>query len=91
MDVDIASFLAITGDTNPIHTDHDAATLAGFSAPIIPGSLMASMFPTIIGTQYPGSIYLTQTLKFRAPATVSFLFFVFPFMPSPVVHAFTKT
>ena len=31
----------------------------------MPGSLCAAMFPTIIGTEFPGALYLSQTLKFR--------------------------
>jgi 3-hydroxybutyryl-CoA dehydratase len=28
------------------------------------------MFPAIIGSNFPGALYLTQTLKFRKPALV---------------------
>lgn len=31
---------------------------------------MASLFPAIIGTAFPGAIYASQTLKFREPALV---------------------
>lgn len=31
----------------------------------MPGSLCAAMFPAIIGSEFPGAIYLSQTLKFR--------------------------
>ena len=33
--------------------------------------LCASLFPAIIGTQFPGALYLTQTLNFRQVALVS--------------------
>jgi 3-hydroxybutyryl-CoA dehydratase len=65
-----ANFVALTGDSNPIHTDKAAANAAGHAAPILPGMLMASMFPAIIGSNFPGALYLTQTLKFRKPALV---------------------
>jgi 3-hydroxybutyryl-CoA dehydratase len=65
-----SEFVALTGDSNPIHTDKAAATAAGRAAPIVPGMLMASMFPAIIGSNFPGALYLTQTLKFRKPALV---------------------
>ena len=67
---DVSAFLALTGDANSIHTDPSAATAAGFTSPILPGILMASLFPAIIGTNFPGSIYLSQTLKFRQSAEV---------------------
>ena len=43
---------------------------AGFEGMVIPGLLMASMFPAIIAAAFPGAIYLSQTLKFRHPAVV---------------------
>ena len=33
--------------------------------------LCASLFPAIIGSAFPGALYLSQTLKFRQPALVS--------------------
>lgn len=44
--------------------------MPGFQAPILPGILMASLFPAIIGSRFPGAVYATQTLNFRAPAQV---------------------
>ena len=80
---DVANFVALTDDANAIHTDSTAATAAGLSSPIVPGILMASLFPAIIGSNFPGAIYVSQTLKFRKYAEVglrklrffSFLFF----------------
>ncbi|KAG2482747.1 hypothetical protein HYH03_018341 [Edaphochlamys debaryana] len=31
---------------------------------------MASLFPAIIGSRFPGTVYASQTLRFRAPALV---------------------
>ena len=42
----------------------------GFEAPVVPGMLCASLFPAIIGSKFPGVLYLTQTLKFRQSALV---------------------
>jgi 3-hydroxybutyryl-CoA dehydratase len=67
---DASEFAALTGDSNPIHTDKAAANVAGHAAPILPGMLMASMFPAIIGSNFPGALYLKQQLKFRKPALV---------------------
>jgi 3-hydroxybutyryl-CoA dehydratase len=62
---DVARFTALTGDANPLHTDAAAATT---SAPIVPGLLLASLFPAIIGTAFPGALYLKQSLSFRRSA-----------------------
>lgn len=58
----------LTGDKNPIHTSVFAAVDAGFTHPVLPGMLCASLFPAIIGNQFPGAVYLTQTLNFRQVA-----------------------
>jgi 3-hydroxybutyryl-CoA dehydratase len=72
---DAAAFVRLTGDTNPLHVDAASAAAAGFhlggdaGAPVLPGMLVASMFPAIIGSAFPGAVYLSQSLKFRRPAT----------------------
>ncbi|KAK9848574.1 hypothetical protein WJX84_009051 [Apatococcus fuscideae] len=67
---EVASFCHSTGDFNPIHCDLVQAQKAGFEGMVIPGLLVASMFPAIIAAAFPGAIYLSQTLKFRHPAVV---------------------
>jgi 3-hydroxybutyryl-CoA dehydratase len=44
---------------------------AGLPGCVLPGMLCASLFPAIIGSSFPGALYLSQTLKFRQPAMVS--------------------
>merc|ERR1712224_657473 len=39
--------------------------MGGNERPIVPGLLCSSLFPSIIGTTFPGSLYLGQTLRFR--------------------------
>lgn len=58
---DIAAFTALTGDLNPLHKGPGA---------IVPGLLLASLFPGIIGSTFPGAVYTKQTLRFRNPAKV---------------------
>lgn len=68
---DVSVFAALTGDSNPIHADGGAAAQAGMPPmPVLPGLLSASLFPAIIGSHFPGAVYLSQTLKFKAPALV---------------------
>ena len=44
---------------------------AGLPGAILPGLLCASIFPAIIAQQFPGAVYISQTLKFRRPVQVS--------------------
>ncbi len=67
---DVEKYVTLTGDHNPIHVDESAAQQHGLGGPIVPGMLMVSLFPAIIGTHFPGAVYASQTLKFRSPARV---------------------
>ena len=58
------------GDRNPIHVDTMAAQKAGFRGRIIPGILLTSLFPAIIGSHCPGAIYASQQVTFRHPAII---------------------
>jgi 3-hydroxybutyryl-CoA dehydratase len=65
---DVENFVNLTEDRNPIH--------AGPTDPVIvPGMLLASMFPAIIGSRFPGALYLKQSLSFRSPASVDQLIY----------------
>lgn len=65
---EVAAFVCATGDANPIHSDPTAAAARGFPRPILPGMLMASLFPGLVGSACPGALYLTQTLRFKRHA-----------------------
>lgn len=67
---DVAEFARLSQDTNPIHIDSTGAVRAGFPAPVVHGMLCASLFGAIIGTRFPGAVYATQSLAFRAPVLV---------------------
>ena len=69
---EIESFVKLSGDGNPIHTDPTAARAAGFDGPIAHGMIAASMFSGLLGNDIPGpgSIYLQQSFKFLAPVYV---------------------
>ena len=68
-EADIVMFAGITGDTNPVHLDAHFADQTAFKGRIAHGMLSASFISTVLGTRLPGPgcIYLSQTLKFRAP------------------------
>ena len=63
---DVHAFASLTGDSNPVHQPGGGAA----GGAIVPGMLTASMFASLIGSSFPGALYLSQTLKFKATAAV---------------------
>jgi 3-hydroxybutyryl-CoA dehydratase len=65
----ILMFSGVSGDTNPVHLNHEFAEPTRFGGRIAHGMLTASLISTVIGTKLPGPgcIYVSQSLKFRAP------------------------
>jgi len=68
-DAEIEAFAVASGDRNPLHFDDAHAGETIFKGRIAHGILTASLISAVIGEQLPGhgAIYLSQTLKFRAP------------------------
>jgi 3-hydroxybutyryl-CoA dehydratase len=71
-EADIVLFAGITGDTNPVHLDEEFAKPTMFKGRIAHGMLTAGFVSTVFGTKLPGPgcIYLSQTLKFKAPVRI---------------------
>lgn len=71
-EADIVAFADVSGDNNPVHLDEDYAAGTMFKGRIAHGMLTASYISTIFGTRLPGpgSIYISQTLNFRAPVRI---------------------
>jgi 3-hydroxybutyryl-CoA dehydratase len=71
-DEDIRAFAAVSGDSNPIHLDEAFAAQSMFKGRIAHGILAASFISKVIGMQLPGpgSIYMSQSLNFRAPVRI---------------------
>ena len=69
---DIVLFAAVTGDTNPMHLNAEYAKGTIFGERIAHGMLAAGLITKVLGTQLPGpgTIYLSQSLKFRAPVRI---------------------
>ncbi len=69
----IQLFGDVSGDFNPVHFDESFAQTTPFKGRIAHGMLSASFFSAILGTQLPGegSIYLGQTLRFKAPVRIN--------------------
>jgi 3-hydroxybutyryl-CoA dehydratase len=66
---DVLTFARISNDQNPVHVDGAYASTTIFKAPIVHGMLVSGLISAVLGTQLPGpgSIYLTQNLRFCAP------------------------
>eukprot|EP01061_Rhynchopus_euleeides_P011959 TRINITY_DN21571_c0_g1_i1.p1 TRINITY_DN21571_c0_g1~~TRINITY_DN21571_c0_g1_i1.p1 ORF type:complete len:159 (+),score=47.73 TRINITY_DN21571_c0_g1_i1:49-477(+) len=64
---EMEAFLRTVGDSNTVHDSPDGGD------PLLPGMLVGSLISGVMGTQLPGpgSIYLSQTLKFRKEAPLS--------------------
>jgi acyl dehydratase len=65
----IQNFAIVTGDFNPVHLDEAYASNSFFRARVAHGLIPATLIGSILGTILPGpgSIYLSQTLEFKAP------------------------
>ena len=69
---DVYAFAGITGDLNPVHIDRVAAEASPFGKRVAHGMLTASLLSTVLGARLPGpgTIYLSQTLKFLKPVYI---------------------
>jgi 3-hydroxybutyryl-CoA dehydratase len=69
---DVLTFAHLSGDVNPVHLNDEFAAGTVFKQRIAHGLLTASLISTVLGTKLPGpgSIYLSQNLKFRAPVYI---------------------
>ncbi len=71
-EADIVLFAGVSGDTNPVHLDQSYAETTMFKSRIAHGMLSAGFISTVLGTKLPGpgAIYLSQSLKFKAPVRI---------------------
>ena len=69
---DIGLFALISGDLNPQHLDPEFAASTRFHGVIAHGMWGAALISAVLGTRLPGpgTVYLGQTLRFRAPVRV---------------------
>ena len=71
-DADIVLYAGISGDTNPVHMNQEYASATMFQGRIAHGMLTAGFISAVLGTKLPGPgcIYMSQSLKFKAPVRV---------------------
>ncbi len=71
-ETDVYNFAGICGDFNPVHVDKETAAYSKFGKQVCHGMLVASFISTVLGMYLPGpgTIYLTQTLRWDAPVYI---------------------
>lgn len=71
-EADVVLYAGVTGDFNPVHVDDVAASQSSFGRRIAHGMLTAGFISTVIAMKLPGpgTIYLSQSLKFTAPVFI---------------------
>lgn len=71
-DADVLLFSGVSGDDNPVHINQEYAETTMFKTRIAHGMLSAGFISTVLGTRLPGpgTIYLGQNLKFKAPVRI---------------------
>ena len=68
-ETDVALFAAASGDVNPVHLDADFAATTSFGERIAHGMLTGAVVSAALAMELPGpgTIYLSQSLRFRLP------------------------
>ena len=71
-EADIIAFAEVSGDFNPVHMDEAFAATTQFKSRIAHGMLSAAWLSALIAGELPGpgSIYLSQSLRFRRPVRI---------------------
>ncbi|MBV1951552.1 MAG: MaoC family dehydratase [Cycloclasticus sp.] len=71
-EADIVLFAGITGDFNPAHIDEEYAQNSMFKGRIAHGMLSAGFISATLAMKLPGpgTIYLSQNMKFKAPVRI---------------------
>lgn len=65
----IRAFANLTGDSNPVHLDDAYAASTRFGRRIAHGMIAAGLISAALANDLPGpgTVYLSQTLQFKAP------------------------
>jgi 3-hydroxybutyryl-CoA dehydratase len=71
-EADIALFVGVTGDVNPLHVDERFAASTFFGSRIAHGLRAGALISTVIGTRLPGTgaIYRSQAFSFLRPTRI---------------------
>ncbi|MRD74033.1 MaoC family dehydratase [Rhodocyclus tenuis] len=68
-EADIVLFAGVSTDINPLHLNEDYAATTPFGGRIAQGMLSAAFISAVLANRLPGpgSVYLAQSLRFKAP------------------------
>jgi 3-hydroxybutyryl-CoA dehydratase len=71
-DADVTLFAGLSGDDNPMHINEEFAAETMFKGRIAHGMFSAALISAVLGTRLPGpgSIYISQHLRFKAPVRI---------------------
>ncbi|MES2770775.1 MAG: MaoC family dehydratase [Pseudomonadota bacterium] len=71
-EADIVLFAGVSTDVNPVHLNEEWAKTTQFGGRIAHGMLSATFISAVLANKLPGpgTIYLGQTLKFKAPVRI---------------------
>ncbi len=66
---DIQTFITLTGDNHPLHSDSEYASSCGYDDVLVHGMLVSSLMSTLVGMHLPGyySLLLSQKLNYKKP------------------------
>jgi acyl dehydratase len=67
---DVAVFMALCGDINPIHKDDEAAKSAGYPRRIVHGMLVAAYTPALVGMLDVSAICAYNDFNWREPVFI---------------------
>ena len=69
---DIVQFAVVSGDPNPVHLDEEFAAGTQFKERIAHGMLTGAIISAALAMELPGpgSIYISQSLRFTAPVMI---------------------
>jgi len=68
----VDSFVALSGDENPLHTDKEYAATTIFKNRIVHGMLLATFVSELIGMHIPGKrcLLVKEVLEFKLPVYI---------------------
>ena len=69
---EVDSFVALSGDDNPLHIDDSFARQNGFRGRVVHGMLLGAFVSRVLGTVLPGPgvLWLSQSMRFQAAVYV---------------------
>jgi 3-hydroxybutyryl-CoA dehydratase len=71
-EADIVAFAGVSGDFNPVHINEEWAKTTMFKGRIAHGALSVAYISNVLGMKLPGpgSIYVSQSVRFKAPVRI---------------------